>query len=262
MSAERITFSFGKNWQDFLEGVSETEISRAKDDILEWLGENGVAGKSVIDVGSGSGIHSLAFVMLGAKAVHSFDYDPNSVAATTKVRESAGSPPHWKVEHGSVLDENYVRSLGKFDIVYSWGVLHHTGAMWKAVENCAALVAPGGAFWIALYQKGPLYPAHLALKRRYNSASDFGKRWMIRKRIFRIMLGRLKSGNNPFAWNEQYDRGMNVYNDLIDWYGGLPYEVASEDEVVRFGRKRGFVLERITVVPEGACSMYLFSVPR
>jgi 2-polyprenyl-6-hydroxyphenyl methylase/3-demethylubiquinone-9 3-methyltransferase len=262
LSAEHVTFSFGKNWQDFLKGVSDTDISSAKDDIREWLGDNAVAGKSVIDVGSGSGIHSLAFVSLGAKSVHSFDYDPHSVAATTKVHASAGSPPHWKVEHGSVLDEKYVRSLGQFDIVYSWGVLHHTGSMWKAVENCASLVAPGGTFWIALYQKGPKYPSDLALKRRYNSASDLGKRWMITKWVVRLMLGRLKNAKNPFAWNEQYGRGMNVYHDLVDWLGGLPYEVAGEDEVVKFGRKKGFILERIKVEPEGACSMYVFSVPR
>jgi 2-polyprenyl-6-hydroxyphenyl methylase/3-demethylubiquinone-9 3-methyltransferase len=164
------------------------------------------------------------------------------------------------VEHGSILDKNYVRSLGQFDIVYSWGVLHHTGAMWEAVENCASFVAPGGVFWIALYEKGPRYAKDLALKKRYNAASKLGKRWLIGRWILRIMLGRLKRGQNPFTWNEQWDRGMNVYHDIIDWLGALPYEVASEDEVVMFARKRRFVLERSWSFPRGR-SIYVFSLP-
>jgi SAM-dependent methyltransferase len=261
VTANPITFSFGENWKDFLKGASEAEFSSAAKDISTWLGPDAVSGKRVIDVGSGSGIHSLAFVRLGAKSVHSFDYDPNSVDATRTVHARAGSPPQWKVEHGSILDRNYVRSLGQFDIVYSWGVLHHTGALWEAMENCAGLVAPGGVFWIALYAKGPRYPRDLALKKRYNAASRLGKRWLIARRILRIMLGRLRRGQNPFTWNQEYGRGMNLYHDIVDWLGGLPYEVASEDEVVKFARKRGFVLERITALPEGACSIYVFSLP-
>ena len=261
LTAEPITFSFGENWKDLVKGASEAEFSSAAEDISAWLGANAIAGKRVIDVGSGSGIHSLAFLKLGAKSVHSFDYDPNSVEATRIVHSRAGSPSNWKVEHGSILDSAYVRSLGQFDIVYSWGVLHHTGAMWEAVENCASFVAPGGVFWIALYAKGPRYPQDLALKKRYNAASKLGKRWMVARWILRIMLGRLKKGKNPFTWNQEYGRGMNLYHDIVDWLGGLPYEVASEDEVVIFARRRRFVLERIMVDDEGACSIYVFSLP-
>ena len=179
MSTEEVTFSFGRNWIDFLETVGEEEVEKAETDIGEWLGEGSVSGKDVIDIGSGSGIHSFAFIRLGARRVHSFDYDQFSVEATKRLWNSRGKPGHWTVEYGSALDKNYLDSLGQFDIVYSWGVLHHTGEMWKAVKNCFGLVKPGGVVWIALYQKGPRYASDLALKQKYNSASIFGKRVMV-----------------------------------------------------------------------------------
>lgn len=261
MNTENITFSFGKNWSDFIEDISDADFSRAMEDICNWLGENSVRGQRVIDVGSGSGIHSASFCKLGAKSVHSFDFDPLSVESTRKLQTQAGSPSNWTVEHGSVLDADYMRSLGTFDIVYSWGVLHHTGAMWEAIGNCVGLVAPGGRLWISLYSKGGRYAKDLALKKKFNASSSLGKRWMIARRVFRFMLIRLRHGKNPFGWNQKVRRGMNVYHDIVDWLGGLPYETASEDEVVRFVRKQGFVLERIRAAPEGGCSTYVFALP-
>ncbi len=258
MSTEEVTFSFGRNWTDFLRTVGDDEVEKAKTDICEWLGDGSVSGKNVIDIGSGSGIHSLAFVHLNARRVHSVDFDQFSVRATKETWNTAGQPKHWTVEHGSVLDKEYLDSLGQFDIVYSWGVLHHTGEMWKAVKNCFGLVKPGGLAWITLYQKGPRYPSDLALKRKYNAASVFGKRVMVYGRILRIMLSWARHLKNPFRWNEKSARGMNRYHDLIDWLGGLPYEVATEDEVVRAAAESGLVLERIRVVKEGGCSIYVF----
>lgn len=258
MSTDEVTFSFGRNWTDFLGTVGDDEVEKAKADICEWLGEGVVSGNDVIDVGSGSGIHSLSFMRLGARRVHSFDYDQFSVNATKRLWSAGGEPAHWIVEHGSVLDKDYLDSLGKFDIVYSWGVLHHTGEMWKAVRNCFGLVRPGGVVWIALYQKGPRYASDLALKQKYNSASAFGKRVMVYGRVLRIMLSRARHLKNPFTWNEKSARGMNRYHDLIDWLGGLPYEVAEEDEVVRAAAESGLVLERIKIVKEGGCSVYVF----
>jgi 2-polyprenyl-6-hydroxyphenyl methylase/3-demethylubiquinone-9 3-methyltransferase len=261
LNADQITFSFGRNWREFVEEVTEDDVTRAMDDIRTWLGHNGVQGKRVIDVGSGSGIHSLSFQRLGAESVRSFDYDPLSVEATEKLHRQAGAPPNWSVERASVLDEDFIGSLGSYDIVYSWGVLHHTGAMWDAIAECTRLVAPGGVLWISLYAKGPRYQRDLELKKKYNSATELGKRWMVSKRIGRSMLIGLRRGRNPFAWNRKVGRGMNVYHDIIDWLGGLPYETASEDEVVQFERERGLILERIKVAPEGGCSTYVFSLP-
>jgi 2-polyprenyl-6-hydroxyphenyl methylase/3-demethylubiquinone-9 3-methyltransferase len=259
MAEDKITFSFGKNWTSYLETVSDVDVESAKQDITHWLGGDYVKGKTVIDIGSGSGIHSLAFYRLGARSVFSFDFDQYSVQATKSLWDKASQPSNWVVERGSILDGDYIESLGRFTIVYSWGVLHQTGAMWEAIENAFSLVAPGGILWISLYQKGPRYERDLALKRKYNRSSIFGKRLMEYRRIGKFMLARLRHLKNPFAWNQKVGRGMNMYHDLVDWLGGLPHETATEDEVVRLARKHSFVLERIKVGPEGRCSVYILS---
>jgi SAM-dependent methyltransferase len=258
MQSEVITFSFGKNWRSFVDQMSQDAVTHARRDIEEWLGAESIAGKTVLDIGSGSGIHSLCYFLLGAKEIVSVDVDPHSVEATRQLWRNAGSPENWRVIHGSILDREFTGTLGKHDIVYSWGVLHHTGAMWEAMANACSRVEQGGRFWIAIYVKGPSYPQHLALKQKYNRSSLLGKKMMIWKYILGLMRNRWKAGKNPFGWNETYYRGMDVYHDIVDWYGGLPYEVASKEEVVDFCEGRGFSVMRIDELGEGANNMYLF----
>jgi 2-polyprenyl-3-methyl-5-hydroxy-6-metoxy-1,4-benzoquinol methylase len=253
-----VRFEFGKNWKSFIDTVEEKELMRAAEDIKNWLGRDSFSGKRILDIGSGSGIHSYAFYLMDAGELISFDYDEDSVEATRRMWNKAGEPRNWKVESGSVLDAQYIDALGGFDVVYSWGVLHHTGSMWEAIGNAASLVAPGGLFWIAIYQKGPHYEKDLELKRRYNRASAFGKRLMTWKWIGKLMLRRLMTGKNPFSWNQKMIRGMNVYHDIIDWLGGLPYEVANLEEISEFCSGRGLELVKHDPLPEGGCSSYLF----
>jgi 2-polyprenyl-6-hydroxyphenyl methylase/3-demethylubiquinone-9 3-methyltransferase len=188
----------------------------------------------------------------------SIDADPASVRATRRCWEQAGRPETWTVTQGSILDREFLRGLGRFDIVYAWGVLHHTGRMWEAIGHAFNLAETGGRVWISIYTKGPKYPRHLAMKRRFNAASALGKWCLLRLAILRAMAVRIYRRQNPFTWNQSQLRGMNVYHDLVDWLGGLPYEVASADEVVQFAAARGLVLERIKPVVEGRCSTYVF----
>ncbi|MFP6889658.1 MAG: class I SAM-dependent methyltransferase [Nitrospinota bacterium] len=127
-------FPFGKNWSRFLSVLTEERIQEAEVSLREMMDLPSVEGKSFLDIGSGSGLFSLAAKNLGAR-VHSFDYDENSVACTLELNnryhpETGG----WTVERGFALDEKYMMSLDQFDIVYSWGVLHHTGDMWRALN--------------------------------------------------------------------------------------------------------------------------------
>ncbi len=49
---------------------------------LEWLADNDLIGKTVIDYGCGSGILAVAAILLGAKIAHAVDIDPQALTAT------------------------------------------------------------------------------------------------------------------------------------------------------------------------------------
>src|SRR5262249_2134229 len=155
-------------------------LHNAQEHLLSFLQLSDLSGKRMIDVGCGSGLHSMAAVSANVAELLSFDYDQESVAATQRLSSLLGEPPHWRIEQGSILDDEYVSHLGQFDIVLAWGVLHHTGDQWRAMRNAANLIAPFGVFYLALYTSDifvdPPPQFWLEVKRRYNRSGVFGKR--------------------------------------------------------------------------------------
>lgn len=236
-------FEFGKNWRRFLSTLSDERISEAENSLKKMLGIEDLQGKSFLDVGSGSGLFSLAARRLGAR-VHSFDYDPQSVACTRELRQRYFSEdPDWTIEQGSVLDVDYLKSLGDFDVVYSWGVLHHTGAMWVAIGNVADIVRPHRCLYIAIYRKRRLSAQWLKIKRFYNRRSGAVRRVMVFGYAALFVCLILLKGQNPWRVIRNYkskQRGMSWMRDIEDWLGGLPYEWAEPEEVTDFLKRRGF----------------------
>jgi 2-polyprenyl-6-hydroxyphenyl methylase/3-demethylubiquinone-9 3-methyltransferase len=188
---------------------------------------------------------------LGAR-VYSFDYDPQSVATTHELRRRYfPEDADWTIEEGSVLDEGYVTSLGRFDVVYSWGVLHHTGAMWRGLENAALPVAEGGRLFVAIYNdQGAMSHFWRKVKKLYVSG-PLGKMLISAVFIPYFVLGLLSVDlfrrKNPLDRYRQYkkSRGMSMVHDWRDWLGGYPFEVAKPEEILQFYRNRGFVLDKL-----------------
>jgi SAM-dependent methyltransferase len=263
MSDEALRYEFGKNWSDFEAAhITDERIRAAQTNLLDFLGVEDLGGRSFLDIGCGSGIHSLAALRAGARSIVSFDYDPDAVATTRRLWEGVGRPERWRIEQGSVLDDAYVSGLEPADIVYSWGVLHHTGAMWEAVRSAGRLVADDGRLFVALYTKSPLSPRFVAMKQRYNRSSALGRRRMELWYALRYQLAvDLKHLRNPLRRlrGSGKRRGMAWITDLRDWLGGYPYEDAAVEEVVGFARNE-LAMKPVKVVERGPgmCSEYLF----
>jgi len=262
-SGER--FEFGRNWQQFLRALTPQRIAQAEDSLRTMLGVLDLEGSSFLDAGCGSGLASLAARQLGAR-VHSFDYDPQSVACTQELkRRYAPDDPLWTIEAGSVLDVGYLESLGKFDLVYSWGVLHHTGAMWPAMENIIVPLTAGGRLFLAIYNHQRYWTWwHTCVKRSYVSAPRPLK-WLIvgAYTSFEVTKGLVKDLvllRNPLARyrQETRPRGMSWWHDTLDWIGGYPFETATASQVFDFYQPRGFVLERLDVSSGHGCSQFVF----
>lgn len=261
-------FAFGENWSRFLDVLDESRIARAEESLREMLEVDTLEGKRFLDIGSGSGLFSLAARRLGAR-VHSFDYDPHSVACTKELRSRYfPGDDAWQIQEGSALDEEYVKSLGVFEVVYSWGVLHHTGQMWKALDNARLPIAAKGKLFIAIYNdQGSKSRRWKWFKKTYNALprllkTPFAVAAMApeeMKAMLRSLLT-LKPGAYVRSWT-QYDqnRGMSRWRDIIDWVGGYPYEVAKPEEIFDFYRAQGFRLMKMKCGGVGlGCNQFVF----
>ncbi|HZP76303.1 MAG TPA: methyltransferase domain-containing protein [Pseudolabrys sp.] len=244
-------FSFGENWKRFLAEVDDHRISQVEKSLQQLLGRERLDGVRFIDIGSGSGLSSLAARRLGA-SVHSFDEDPISVKCTATLQETfAPGDPQWRVEQGSVLDSGYLSQLGQFDVVYSWGVLHHTGAMRQAIDNASRLVAPNGQLVLALYRKTRLCWLWAMEKRWYCGASPRAQHTANTLYITSKRLAYALSGRDFNAAMAEYhsNRGMSYVHDVRDWLGGYPYESIRPDEVAQVMTRLGFAHVRSNVQP-------------
>jgi len=260
-------FTFGQNWYNFLRTMNEERINEAQQSLQQMLAIKTLAGKKFLDVGCGSGLFSLAARRLGA-TVYSFDLDPQSVACATELkRRYFPSDSEWIVKTGSVLDKPYLESLGQFDIVYSWGVLHHTGAMMQALENVAALVAPGGKLFISIYNdQGLMSRVWFKVKQTYNRLPPFLRTpyllffgaWL-EGRSFILNLITLRPQRYIRNWTEYYhQRGMSHWHDIVDWVGGYPFEVATPETIFAFYAAKGFLLRRLITCKGGyGCNQFV-----
>jgi len=256
-SGER--FRFGENWKQFLQVLDDDRIREAERSLSEMLNLERLDGKTFLDIGSGSGLFSLAARNLGA-SVFSFDYDPTSVWCAQELKNRFHrDDPRWQISQGSVLDAEFMSRLpSTVDIVYSWGVLHHTGRMYEAIEAAAKKVAPGGKFYVAVYRK-TWFCWLWRLEKKLYSSSGRTVQWAIRS-LYRCTVGvayRVRHSGKATR------RGMDWQYDLHDWLGGYPYESVTPRKIKRFIHERGFTTARQVVKSEGVhitpgCDEFIF----
>lgn len=256
-------FRFGANWTRFLAVLDDERIAAAESSLRQMLGVTTLEGRRFLDIGCGSGLFSLAARRLGA-TVHSFDFDEQSVACAQQLkRRYFPEDGDWHVESGSILDRSYVERLGRFEVVYSWGVLHHTGSMWVALENALSRVGPDGTLFIAIYNDQgwksrawwfvkliynrlprPLKPAFVMLVSMLTHAAVIIKYSLKLKPMVAIA---------PLL-SDRRARGMSARYDAVDWIGGFPYEFSTFDTLAAYLEARGFSLTKGRRDPSQGCN--------
>jgi 2-polyprenyl-3-methyl-5-hydroxy-6-metoxy-1,4-benzoquinol methylase len=260
-------FAFGANWSRFLGSVDDSRIAAAEASLRDMLGQTELPSTSFLDIGCGSGLFSLAARRLGAR-VRSFDFDPQSVACARELRRRyASEDDDWCVEQGSVLDRQYMDGLGSFDIVYSWGVLHHTGALWLGLEHAISRVVPnGGRLWIAIYNdQGWRSHAWWFVKAVYNGLpSSLRPAFAACVSVTITTLVTIKyafklrpmEALRPLLADRR-ERGMSAKYDRLDWIGGFPFEFATVEVLTRYLEARGFTVVRVVRNTSNGCNEFV-----
>lgn len=261
-------FDFGENWSEFSANALNAEkVRQAREEFAELLrgGSVELEGRSFLDIGFGQGLSVLSAAVAGANAV-GCDINPKCAQVLERNRmlfPAAGSIP-IPVVVGSILEPATVQALrrfaldaGGYEIVHSWGVLHHTGRMWEAIDVATSLVRPGGALILALYNRHWSSPAWTVIKRIYVGVPAWLQKAIVVAMYPVILAAKwFVTGRNPRAM----DRGMDFYYNVVDWVGGYPYEYASIEEVTRYLVAKGFTLRSATMakVPTG-CNEFAFT---
>jgi 2-polyprenyl-6-hydroxyphenyl methylase/3-demethylubiquinone-9 3-methyltransferase len=258
-------FAFGANWASYARLVGEREIEEAEKGLVKLVPAGEFRGRSFFDIGCGSGLHSLAATRLGVSRLFAVDYDPDSVTTARSLLERSAVTIPWRAERADVFELDGA-NVGQFDIVYSWGVLHHTGEMWRAVDKAASFVAPGGLLVISLYRTTTMDGFWKVEKRWYSQASAGMQR--LARGVFRLVQRTLMwlrgSSYRDLAKNYRAIRGMDIDHDLHDWLGGYPYETALAPEVDERLRRLSFTPERVFALPKSlgvlgsGCDEYVY----
>lgn len=252
-----IFFNFGKNWQKYSSNfLDEQKLSQSKSSLINLLGQNQLDNGDFLDIGCGSGIFALAAKSIGASRVTAFDLSRESIEAANQNKTRFGFKDEDVLFFQSSIFDISPDQLGLFDIVYSWGVLHHTGAMYRSIDRAASFVQDNGLFIIAIYNRHWTSGIWRIIKYCYNKSPMFIQKIMEIFFTGIIFIAKLLiTGGNPL----KKDRGMSFYYDIIDWLGGYPYEYASKDEVVNFCGQCGLSLVKYfpAGVPTG-CNQFIF----
>jgi 2-polyprenyl-3-methyl-5-hydroxy-6-metoxy-1,4-benzoquinol methylase len=243
-------FAFGDNWESYAKLINGPQIEEAEKGLLKLI-PDGIKGRSFLDIGCGSGLHSLAAARLGASRILATDIDPKSVATTRRLLSQHATEARWQAEQISVFDFN--PSLhGRFDVAYAWGVLHHTGDMWGAIRAASGMVESGGLLVMSLYRTTRCDAFWKAEKRWYAKASPLSQRLARACYIAAYSAAHTLAGRGSFRKflaNYKSSRGMDFYHDVHDWLGGYPYETTLAPEVDGKLSSLGFRAERIFARP-------------
>jgi 2-polyprenyl-3-methyl-5-hydroxy-6-metoxy-1,4-benzoquinol methylase len=123
---------------------------RVEPHILDFAGFHLWRGRRVLEIGCGIGSDAEQFARHGADYV-GIDISDESINLCR--RRFRVQDVHGEFHRGSVTDLEFLKHLGKFDLVYSYGVLHHFPSMDQHLANIAKVLEPGGELRFMVYAR-------------------------------------------------------------------------------------------------------------
>ena len=248
-------FEFGKNWKNFLSNLDNTKIVEAEKSLMDKLKLENLKGCNFLDIGCGSGLFSLAAKNLGAK-VTSFDFDIDAVDCAKLLKEKYyKNDLDWKIMQGSVLDKNFLRDLGNYNIIYSWGVLHHTGNMWEAINNVKLMSTKNTLLFISIYNHQNYFSNFwTVIKKIYNKYYFLRPLLILIFSCYLLLPSLLKT----IITRKKLDRGMSLYTDLKDWLGGYPFQTATPNQIQEVFKDDFELINVKTVGNKLGCNEFVF----
>lgn len=249
---------FGKNFEkNLLNRFNEENLNESKRFLEHFLESKDLKGKAFLDAGCGSGVFSIAAHLMGAN-VSAFDIEEEALN-NLKILKSRFKIDDSEIKtfYCDILNEKTISSIGEFDIVLCWGVAHHTGDLWRAIDNISKCVKPNGLIHLGIYNTADNYGFYpdgrfgtsnfwKKVKRFYSNRASWFQNIVDFFALFGIIVIYLFSFNNPIKkLKENERRGMSWQSDLKDWLIGYPYEFATPEEVFNFMKIRGFTLTKL-----------------
>ena len=234
-------FKFGENWASYSQLLDQGRIEQAEADLRRIIGRDRLDGVRFLDIGSGSGLHSLAAIRMGAAEIMAVDIDPDSVRTTQETLTRFAPEAKFTCQQLSIFDAT-PETLGQYDVVYSWGVLHHTGDMHEAIRRASTLVKQDGTLALAIYRKTVLCGFWKLEKRLYRKLPKIGQSLVQGLYTLKNRARFLIKGESFSHYLNTYhdQRGMDYQHDIHDWLGGYPYESMTPKEFGDYVASLGF----------------------
>jgi 2-polyprenyl-3-methyl-5-hydroxy-6-metoxy-1,4-benzoquinol methylase len=181
------------------------KIEEQKNFLIKHIGLENIKGKTILDAGCGTGVAAVCFKLLGAKEVYGIDISEGALETARKLaRQNKVKVTFTK---DNLLD---LKLKKKFDVIHSFGVLHHTADCRKSFDNLVKMLNPKGKFYIALYLKTPLTFLQQGARKFLRL---FPKSFWIK---IAGMIKKLMSGK------KKTKRGFDGEGDMLDWFF-VPY---------------------------------------
>jgi 2-polyprenyl-3-methyl-5-hydroxy-6-metoxy-1,4-benzoquinol methylase len=119
--------------------------------IIKFANFEKCAGLRVLEVGCGIGTAMQSFMQAGVLKYVGIDISDSSIEIAKKRRQVYGFSEKQCVLQCANIEEFNPDFENEFDLVYSFGVLHHTPNIRLAISNCRRYLRPSGTFKLMLY---------------------------------------------------------------------------------------------------------------